>query len=101
VVYHRSVTKNRLTATVDIHKGKLTVDCKTDSLQMVIDRLERRIVTTTSNKQSKVVTVTNHTPYWYDMACRWWTGISMCLLLLLLLFKRIFPYDAFRRNDNR
>jgi len=60
VQFHKEVKSpsGRTTAKVDINKGKLTVDCKVDSLNRVIDSLQIKLKTTESyHSQVKTVEV--------------------------------------------
>lgn len=82
--YHRSVTKNNLTATVDIKKGVLNVDCKADSLQKRIDWFEHQLSIYKSQKKEMVKVITVHYATWYDKLCYWFSGISLGVFLFLL-----------------
>lgn len=70
VKYHKEITSpsGRTTAKVDINKGKLTVDCKTDSLVKLIDSLKVKLKTTEAYhsevKTVEVPVVKNKTPSW-------------------------------------
>jgi hypothetical protein len=70
VQYHKEVKSpsGRTTAKVDINKGKLTVDCKVDSLNRVIDSLQVKIKTTEAYhsqvKTIEVPVVKYKTPVW-------------------------------------
>lgn len=70
VQYHKEVKSpsGRTTAKVDINKGKLTVDCKVDSLTRIIDSLQVKIKTIEAYhseiKTIEVPVVKNKTPLW-------------------------------------
>lgn len=80
VVYDKSVTKKGLTSSVSIKKGIVTVSCKSDSLQLIIDRYEReRTIERSVTKQPK--TIIEYKTKWYDTALRW---LFIVLILVLL-----------------
>lgn len=81
--YHKTVTKNHLTASVHISKGQLKVDCKSDSLQKIIHRLEHRLTVETFRKKVEVHTVQLWRVHWYDKWARW---ISIILLPLFAFY---------------
>lgn len=70
VQFHKEVKSpsGRTTAKVDINKGKITVDCKIDSLNRVIDSLQVKLKTTEAYhsevKTVEVPVIKKRTPVW-------------------------------------
>ena len=79
VVYHKEVKSKsgRTTAKVDINKGTLTVECKTDSLQRVIDSLASVIKTKEVYKTTTVIKEKPVTKYRIPKWCWWYIGITL------------------------
>lgn len=84
VQYHKEIKSpsGRTSAKVDINKGKLTVDCKVDSLNRVIDSLQVKIKTTEAYhsevKTIEVPVVKKRTPLWA------WIMLSAIVLYFLI-----------------
>lgn len=88
VVYHKEVKKNHSTAIVDINKGKLTVECKTDSLEKIIIK-QNHIIETNRNRKEVSKPVIEYRTRFIDMLCRWIAGIAVGALLILIARKRL------------
>lgn len=86
VEYHKQATSNtgRSTATVNISKGKLDVECKTDSLEARIKWLEAN--TTTVQKVVKETTITLPPKRWIPKWAWWLLGINVVYLAARILF---------------
>jgi len=92
VVYHKVAMSKTgsIKAVVDINKGMLNVDCKTDSLQNRIEWLEAhantvrtKTITTTINNPPK-----RFIPKW----CKWLLGISVLYVVArVLIWKYKMP----------
>ena len=93
--YHKSVTKNNLTAKIDISKGKLNVDCKTDSLIKIIETQSHLIKTITTHNEVKINTVKEFVVHWYDIVFRFLSAVLFLILLSLIFFIKIFPKNKF------
>ena len=87
VEFHHSVhnAHSGLTATVDIHNGTLHVDCKSDSLQRIINE-QRHYISTHETKTSPPLIIKE--PTFFDKLCRWIAGLSLFALLVLFIAKR-------------
>ena len=88
VEYHREVRSNNTIATVHISKGVITVECKTDSLQHIIE-VKNKIIDKYrfhSSEKTKIQKVFHNR--WYDIALRWYGVITLIMLVLYLLKKR-------------
>lgn len=85
IVYHHSVKKSGLTASVDIKNGKLTVLCKEDSLKLVLEH-ERKFKLKDELKVE--VPKSKEVPMWYD--------IWLIILLILSLLGNVFLLIAWR-----
>lgn len=81
--YHKHVTSGHVTARVDIHAGKIDVDCNADSLQLLLTR-ERRERVITKNKSSIAAPVIERRAYWYDVLI--FRPVSAIVLLLLIVW---------------
>jgi hypothetical protein len=81
VKYHKVAKSKsgRTTATVDINNGKLTVNCKTDSLQQKIDSLKTHIRSMERYRSEvKLVPVPKYkTPAW----CWWLVGANVLFIV--------------------
>ncbi len=70
VQFHKEVKSpsGRTTAKIDINRGKITVDCKTDSLSRVIDSLQVKLKTTEAYhsevKTVEIPVIKHRTPVW-------------------------------------
>jgi hypothetical protein len=88
VEYHKEAksTLGKTTAKVDISKGRLTVDCKVDSLNKIIDSLKVQLQTKEAyHKEVQVVEKpVEKTPLWV-----WYTFGVIGLMLILFLIKRL------------
>jgi putative transposon-encoded protein len=77
VTMHREVKNNGTTATVDINKGKMNVDCKTDSLQVIIQMLRRELIRQVNFHNTKeVVQVPVDVPKPYIPKWVWWSLVA-------------------------
>lgn len=79
-------TSGRTKLTAEIDKGKIRIDCKTDSLTKVIDSLQFKISEVERYKE-KVRTITIEVPKQY---IPWWVYliIGMCVVTMLILLRR-------------
>lgn len=77
--YHKTITHNHITSTVDIHKGILSVTCKEDSLQKVIDEKVKWIKVL--DKRNSVRVETKFIVNWYDIMCRWLSAIFFLFIV--------------------
>jgi hypothetical protein len=86
VKYHKVVKSpsGKTTAKVDIDKGKLTVDCQTDSLTKVIDSLRIEIKTKESyhNEVKIVEKPVTKAPAWV-----WFLLIGVAIVTVLVILK--------------
>lgn len=83
LIYHKEIKKGHLTGSVNIKNGILKFDCKSDSLEVIINTLRKEVIT----NRSKTEVHTGPKEYitrWYDMFCRYATGIYTLLLLGLI-----------------
>lgn len=78
VVYHKEATSStgKTKATVDINNGKLTVDCKTDSLTKVIEQLQKN---STTEKTKTITTTIQAPPEKYIPKWVWWLVAINCI----------------------
>lgn len=91
-VFHYSQNKNGLTSTIDINKGKLSVFCAADSLQLIIDHDKEIIHNYKLKKEVKYLPCDKkHVTSWYHF-CFWVTWISIIILFLLLIATIIKMY---------
>jgi hypothetical protein len=75
VTYSKEVTKGKITAKVTINKGKLDVECKYDSLMLIIQNLRRELVTFQSYNEHNKATVEQvpvEVPKPYIPKWLWW-----------------------------
>lgn len=86
IEFKHTVKKGHVTGSVEISKGKLTFNCKADSLQHVVDSLI--IVTSKSefrSEKSKPIEV-EVLPWWAKPCLYWFIG-SLAVLVLWLGYK--------------
>lgn len=86
--YYKATTKGKLTSTVTIKNGKITVVCREDSLKKILE-FERTIRTKTTSefKSEKSKPEIVYESYWYDIMCRWGFGISLIIIIILMAGK--------------
>ena len=87
LVYHKEVTSKsgNVKATVDINKGNLQVDCKTDSLIQRIQWLEAHSKQVTTLE--KTVTITPPPKRWIPRWVWWLLGINIVYIAARIFFK--------------
>jgi len=82
ITFKHTEKKKNLTASVSIHKGKLTVTCKEDSLRAIIETKDRIISTYKGN--TEVRPVKEFIEYWWAKPCLYWFIGSLVFLILWL-----------------
>lgn len=80
--YSKSVTSKGLTSTVTIAKGKLTAECKSDSLENVIEINNRIIETYREKANTEIKEKIVYREYWHDPFCHYWTLFSICSIII-------------------
>lgn len=73
VKYSKSVTKGGITSTVKIIKGKLKTECKSDSLQKIIETQIKTIDTYREKANTEIKEKIVYKEYWHDPFCHYWT----------------------------
>jgi len=92
VKFHHEAKKGHVSSMIDIHNGKLKFECKSDSLEYVIEQ-QRKVITTFEN-QTKVITmpcVKEHKTK-FNYFCSYFFWIVFSLLLIWLVLKAIKMY---------
>lgn len=84
--YHKSITKDNLTETIDISKGVLTANCKEDSLRKIID-FQAHQISTFDDRKITAPGKDIYLMHWYDIALRWWSLITLLAIGIYLLIK--------------
>lgn len=82
VKYSKSVTKGGLTSTVKIIKGKLTTECKSDSLQKIIETQINEINTYREKANTEIKEKIVYREYWHDPFCHYWTLFSIVTIII-------------------
>lgn len=82
----RTVRAGRATATVEINKGVLTVECAEDSLRAVITKLER--FRDTWRGHTEWIVQKEYITRRIDIVCRWIAGI-FSFLFVIFIFRSI------------
>lgn len=90
--YHKSVTKNHLTSSVDISKGKIDVECKADSLQKVIDIKQKIINTYREKANTQIKERVEYKEHWYGPFAGWYTLITLVILIIYAAVRLIMKF---------
>lgn len=80
IVYKKEIKKNGLTGSVNITKGKLTFECKADSLQHIINTLRHQIIRERFKVQAPKNIEVRYTP-WYMTAMAWLNLLWLFLIV--------------------
>jgi len=73
--------------------GSITATGGCDSLKLKLEVTDKIIEHLRSENSKTVQPVIIHTPYWYDVMCRWIAGISVLTVAAYIVFKLyIKPY---------
>lgn len=84
IVYVKEVKKGGLTGSVSIKGGKMSFECKSDSLQAVISRLERKITTNRLVREiPKTIEVKYTAWYWKALGFLNIFWLIVCFVLYL------------------
>ena len=78
IEYHKESVQGSHKVTIDISKGKIKVVCHSDSVQKIVNDQEKIIATYQSKKAQTII---QEVTAWYDIAFRWWFGISWLIIL--------------------
>lgn len=87
------IKKGKTSLTATIHNGLLNVDCKTDSLQHLIDsitRIKEKVTIHTEMKEVGVAVIKNKVPAW----CWWLIGFNVLAIAWKLRFSIIKLFGA-------
>jgi hypothetical protein len=83
--YHKVSKKNNVTLSVNISKGKMSIDCKADSLQKEIEYLQHHIRTNKFKSETKIDTIVEYKIHWYDYLARFFAVILLIWLVIIIL----------------
>lgn len=92
--YHKEVKNNRLTASVIIKSGKITVKCKEDSLQEIIEEQDHFIREYRLKDKSSTIQPPpcEHNATKTDIFCYWITSILILYAAGKIYFTFIHPF---------
>lgn len=86
--YKKEVKHNNVTAKVVISKGKLTVECKSDSLEKLLHTKDS-IITNFHSEVKIPKEVPAFKEHWYLKPLLWWFIISLLFIIVYLIFSKI------------
>lgn len=87
VVYHKSISSNGLTSSINIKDGKITTKCQADSLKVVVESKNYYIETLKRELSLKVNEVIKFNEHWYNPWSLYISIASIVWLLLWVYFK--------------
>jgi hypothetical protein len=67
--------------------GTLTAECLCNEQKITIQAKDSIIHSMKMDRIFKETVKEVHTPYWYDIMCRWFTGLGLLFIILLILLK--------------
>lgn len=83
VEFHQTIRKGRTSASIDISKGKLRVECNEAPLREIIKN-QKHIIRTFESRKPQVVREVVMKTAWYYTFCVWWFILSMIFTLMFI-----------------